>query len=56
MATHFARLHRRQHAAALQAQIIEVACAMALVLMAATAGYLAHMPTTCTDTVQVDVD
>lgn len=42
MAIHFARLHRARDMAQMRRCIVEMACAIGLVILAAAAGYLAH--------------
>lgn len=44
-----ARAHHRETMRALRSQIIEVSCAMGLVILAASAGYLAAQPDLCAD-------
>ena len=47
IATLHAAAHHRAAMQALRGQIIEVTCAVGLVILAAAAGYLMHIPTTC---------
>jgi hypothetical protein len=56
MADCFARLHHRQALRRLRAHIVQTACALGLVLLAAAAGYLAHDQAACSAVMWVDVN
>jgi hypothetical protein len=51
MAIHFARLHRTRDMDQMRRSIVEMTCAVGLVILAASAGYLAHAPETCAEAV-----